>query len=150
MHVDRDLEGVIAAPEDQTAQRTHIAVVAAPGQRDVIARRHDIVCGVHIYPADPGAISRNPGVRNVRAGKPRAAGRRIRSKIAADVARGQLERAQAGDLEVSEILAHAAAFAKDFLGRGAHISGAGIEAEIRMNAAGQIEQSFEKGSSRRK
>ena len=73
------------------------------------------------------------------------AGRRIRAKIATDVARGKSERAKAGDLEVREILTHAAALAEQLFGGGAHIGGFCIEGKILVNAGGEIKQRSAQG-----
>jgi len=48
LHVHSNFKRVSAAAEDQAAQRTHISVVSAPGERNVTICRHKIVRGIHV------------------------------------------------------------------------------------------------------
>lgn len=48
--VDADLESVAAAAEDEAAQRADVAVVTAPGERDVAIAGLTVVGGVKINP----------------------------------------------------------------------------------------------------
>ena len=41
-------------PQNHAANRTHIAIIPAPGKRDVALRRDQIIGGVHIQPAHLG------------------------------------------------------------------------------------------------
>ena len=60
----------------------------------------------------------------------------VGTEIAADIAGGELERAETGDLEVGEILANAAFFAEHFLSRCADVGGFGIELKVAMDTCG--------------
>ena len=108
-YADADLERVLRAAEDDAAQRAHVAVVAAPGE--VTCRDRGITSLVGSRSTQPmrGTVDREPGVRRVGADQPRLAGRRIGQQVAAHVAGGQAERAQARDLHVREVLADAVA-----------------------------------------
>ncbi len=66
------------------------------------------------------------------------------AEVAADVAGRQAERAQAGDLQMREILADAAPFFEESFHGSAHFGGFGIEDEILVDAAGEVASGFEK------
>ena len=100
---------MIPAADDHAAQRTDVPVITAPRDGDVAVAGEEIVRRVSVDPAMTGTPHGEPGVRGIRADQPRLARRRQRLEVAADVARRQAERAQAGDGEVREILADAAA-----------------------------------------
>ena len=48
--VDAYLEGVAATAKDESAQRADIAIVAAPGEGDVITAGFTVVGGVDVEP----------------------------------------------------------------------------------------------------
>ncbi len=75
--------------------------------------------------------------------KPRLSGGRASPQISADVAGGQSQRPQAGDLQMREVLAHAAALFKERLDRRADFGGLGVEPEIMEDAAGEVHHGFE-------
>ncbi len=61
---------------------------------------------------------------------------RVGQKIAADIARGEAERAQAGDFEMGEILADAAPDAKHLFHRGRRVGSAALEFELAIDFRG--------------
>ena len=89
---------MLAAAEQNAADGTHVIVVAAVGDGDVLLARHQPVGRIEVDPACLRRPNRNPRVGSVRAGKPRLPGRRARQDIAADIARRQPQRAQAGSV----------------------------------------------------
>ena len=97
-------------------------VVAAPGDGDVAVVGPLVVGRVDGQPlARPGARTgqpdRDPGVRGVGADDPLLARRRLGREVAADVARGQPVRAQAGERQVREVLADPGPLAEDLVDR---------------------------------
>ena len=76
-HGHGDLQRVVAAAEQDAAQRADVAVVAAPGERHVALGRQHVVGGIEIDPSEPRTPDREPGVRRVGADQPRLAGRRV-------------------------------------------------------------------------
>jgi hypothetical protein len=69
--------------------------------------------------------------------QPRLPGRRIGSKVSADITCREIQGAETGDLQVCEILAHAPTFLKDFFGRCPDVGHFRIEAKVLMNARAQ-------------
>ena len=66
--------------------------------------------------------------------------RRVGAEIAADVACGDVDGAEAGDLDVGEVLADAVALLEDFFDGGADVGGFGVEAEVCVwMRAGELE-----------
>src|SRR5271168_3910770 len=123
-----------SASQNQPAQRTYIAIVAAPGESHVAVRRNEVVGRIHVEPADSRAVSRNPRVRGIGAHQPRFSGRRIGAQISADITCGKIEGAEAGDLHVREVLTDSAAFAEDLFGGRPNSRNLRIEAEILVDA----------------
>src|SRR5690242_14102511 len=99
---------MVTAADDDALDRGHIAVIAAPGERDVLERGNLVVCRIDVNPAVVRRIGREPGVRRVGPDEPRLAGRRTRYEIAAHITGRQSERTKAADLQMREILANAA------------------------------------------
>ena len=60
-------------------------------------------------------------MRSIRADEPRFSGRRVGAQISADVASGELERPQAGDLKVRKILANTPPLLEHLIGGRAYI-----------------------------
>src|SRR6516162_4789206 len=64
---DLDRKRLLAAAQDDAAQRRDVAEIAAPAQHDMLVPHHDAVGGIEIQPAmlrpQPGA---DPGMRLVR------------------------------------------------------------------------------------
>ena len=54
----------------------------------------------------------------------------VGAEIAADVAGGEMDGAQAGDLDVGEVLADASALLEDLFGGGADVGGLRVEAKV--------------------
>src|ERR1035438_4707559 len=111
---------------------------------------HAIIGGIEIHPSDAGAPCRAPGVRGVGAYRARAAGRRHGSQIAADVTRREAQRSETPDLEMREILAHAAALFEKGLDRSGDFGGLLVKAEILVDSAREIENRREQRTSRGK
>src|SRR5262245_22932249 len=142
-HVHADLQRVLAAAENDAANRADIAVVAAPPKRDVAGRRQHVVGGIDVDPAAPGTVHGEPGVRGVGADAARLPWRRNSLEVAADVERGQAERTKTRDLGAREVLTDAAAQPEDIGERRRHVRRFGIEREVSVEAAGQIEHRLE-------
>src|SRR5210317_1153823 len=105
--VHRHRHLVLAAAEYEAAHRTYIPIVPAPGHGDVFEVGNLVVGGVEVYPAELRAPRREPGVGFVGAHGLVFSRRRMGEQVAADVAGGQTKTAQAGDLQMGEILADA-------------------------------------------
>ena len=140
LHIDPNLQRMRASAEDQAPQRTHIAIIAAPRERNVSIRRDDVVGGVHIDPADSRAIGRNPRMRSIGADESGLAGRRVGAQIATHVARRKIQGAKAGDLHVGEILTDAAALLEDLFGGRPDVGRLRVETKVGVNARSEIEQ----------
>ena len=140
LHVDGDLKRVISTAQDQSVQRTDITVVAAPGQGYMAVCGDNVVGRVHVKPAAPGTVRRDPCVGCVGANQPRNSWRLIRAKIAADISRREIQRAETGNLQVREILAHAAPLAKDLLRRRPYGRHFRVETKVCVDARRQVEE----------
>ena len=121
-HVDPDVEGRPGRlGEDHAPERRDVAEVAAP-RGDDVARVGEVVVGrVEVDPPAARHHHRRPRVRGVRAlqaGLPR---RRGGLEVAADVARGQPDRAQAAQRQVGEVLADALPQREQLLEGGPHV-----------------------------
>src|SRR5271170_5346056 len=103
-------------------------------------RGNNVVSRVHLKPADSGAVSGDPGVRGIGAHQPWLPRRRISAEISADIARGEVQGAETGDLHVREVLAYTSAFPKYLFGRRPHGGDFCIEAEVTVDARGQVDQ----------
>src|SRR5437773_5423594 len=136
---------MFAAAGEDAAQRADVAVVATVGDGDVVHGGQEIVCRVEVHPAELGTVHREPGVRSVRARQPFLAFQRAGAQVAAHVARGQAERAQARDGEMREVLADAAAFLHDDLQRRRDGGGDGVVFEVVEYAAVQVQRAYEEG-----
>src|SRR5271157_1412302 len=110
-------------------------------------RGYAIVGGIEIHPTVAGTPCRAPGVRGVGAYQTRPARRRHRAQITADVPRREAERSHAPDLEMSEILAHAAALFEKGLHGGGDFGGLLVKAEILVDSAREIENRCEQRTS---
>src|SRR5215217_7300325 len=100
---------MIAASEDEPAQRAYIAVIATPCQRDVALFRGHVIRWVDVQPPCAGTIHGYPGVRRIGSDQARPSRRGVGSQVSADIPRRQVHRSEAGNLHMREILAHAAA-----------------------------------------
>ena len=63
--VNPDINRMIAAPQNNAANRADVAIIAAPRQRDVALGRHHIIGWIYIQPARARAKDRDPGVRRI-------------------------------------------------------------------------------------
>ena len=77
-------------------------------------------------------------MRRVHAHQARLPLGRVGQQVARDVARRQAMPAQAGEHQVREVLAHAAALVEHFIHRGAHRGGTGVELEVGVDALHQV------------
>lgn len=134
---------VAAGADEDAAEGADVSKIAAQSDRNVAFAREEIIGGIEVNPTGIATPELNPGVRSVGADEFGSARRRRGFKIAADVTSGQAESAQAGDLEVGEILANTAALIKYLLQGSSDSGGFGVELEISMNAVRQIESRFE-------
>src|SRR5262249_45907474 len=98
-----------------------------------------------IQPSEAGAVNRHPRVRGTRTDAAV-----IGAKITADIARGQAERAQAGDHDVREILTDTLARMKRFRHLGGDGSSVAVVLEILENSMTEIERALKHGPLRRK
>ena len=61
-HRHVDLQHLLAAAQHQTAHWRHVAEIATPAERDVLALHEAAVGGVEVHPAAQWAKDRHPGV----------------------------------------------------------------------------------------
>ena len=127
-----------AAADDHAAHGRDVAEVATPGDGDVPLVGHDVVGRIGRHPAHARAEHREPGVRRVGADQLRLARDRRRDQVAAHVARRQAHRAQAGDLQMREVLADAAAQAQHLVDRRRDAGRCLVVGEILVDAVGEI------------
>ena len=132
-HRDLDLQLLSAAAEYHAAQGRDVAEVAAPTEGDVFGLHQAAVGRVEIHPAEGWAKHRDPGVGRIGADQPWLAGRWLGQQVAADVTRRQTARAQAGEHQVGEVLAHATAALQHFHQRRGDLGGFSIEGELAEN-----------------
>lgn len=95
-NVDRDVHTVLAAANKNALNWADIAVIAAPGQRDVRVGGDQIVGGVDVQPIAVGTVDRQPGMRGIGPAEPLATWRRSGQQIATDIACSQPGRKNAG------------------------------------------------------
>jgi hypothetical protein len=114
-HIDADLNLVVASAQDYAAHRTNIAVIPAPGERDMTLERYHIVRRIHIQPTDAVAIDRDPGVRSIRSYQSGTSRRGVGSQVSANVPGGQAQGSQTCDLQMSEVLTDTTSAMKYFL-----------------------------------
>src|SRR5258708_31307296 len=82
-HADADVKRVITAAEHDATQRADVAVVAAPGEREMALGWQDVVGGIEIHPAQRWTPDREPGVRRISPDEPRLSRRRLGQEIPA-------------------------------------------------------------------
>ena len=70
LDVDRDVDAVLPAAEDDPLDRADVVEIPAPGNDDVLVGRDDVIRGVEIEPTEPWREERKPGVRGVSADEP--------------------------------------------------------------------------------
>src|SRR5258708_12064760 len=75
-HADADMQRVIAAAEDDAAERADIAVITPPGERYMAMGRQDVVGRIQIYPAQPWTPDREPSMTGIATHEPRPSGTR--------------------------------------------------------------------------
>ena len=137
------------AAEDDAFYGADIVVVAAARDEDVTVARDLVVGGVDVDPADVTAKYRHPRMGRIGTDEPRATRWRHRGQIAADVLRGQTQRAQTGDFKVGEILADAAPVLEHFpYGRGDR-RGTRVVNEVAVDAPREVERGFQNRAARR-
>ena len=142
---------------DDTANRRYVRIVAAGGQHDVILARRApaeaVVGGVEVAPArvggQVGQQYRDPGVGCVATYQARLAGRWTGQQVTADITRRQADRAQAGDHDVGEVLAHPFALRQRFERRCCDLGAFALVGEVVMDAVHQIQRGREQAGTRR-
>jgi hypothetical protein len=137
------IELLLPASQHDSAHRRHIAEIASPSQGDVLVLHQAPVGGIEIHPARRRAPHRHPGMRRIGAHQARLAGRGVGQDVAAHVAGGQADRAQAADHQLGKILADAAAAAQDLFEWSRDVGGAAVERKIGEDAVGQVERRVE-------
>jgi predicted phage tail protein len=60
--INLDVKSVSTSAQDQTPQRTDVAIVPTPSQSDMAIRGSNIIGGVHIKPSFLTTICGNPGM----------------------------------------------------------------------------------------
>ena len=138
-----------AATEDHAAHRAHVRIVESPPQRDVTRGGQQVVCRIDVDPSAAGTVDGQPRMRRIAADQFRAAWRRDGLDVAADVARGEAHEAQARDAQTREVLTHSAPQPQHVAQRGRDRRRVRVEREIRVNAAGEIQNAFEQRASGR-
>src|SRR5450432_1008119 len=118
--VHRHFHDVPSTAGEDSGDRADIAEVAAVGDGDVFPGGLEVVRRIKVHPAGTRRKNGEPRMTRICTDEPRRAFRRARAQVAADVARGQAERAQARDAEMREILADTAPLLPDFLERRRH------------------------------
>src|SRR5271157_178093 len=146
-HIHLHVQVVPGAAEENAVDGADVAVIASPSHGDMTVRGYAVVRRIEIHPSGPGAPCRAPRVRGVGAYQTRVTRRRHCSQIAADVTRREAERSHAPDLEMSEVLAHAAALFEKGLDGGRDLGGLLVKAEILVDSARQIENRCEQRTS---
>src|SRR3954453_17040350 len=125
-----------SSSNNQAVEWTHVAEVTAPRNCHMTIGRGDVVGGVYVKPSLSWTISRYPCVGSICADKPRFSRRRMGAKVPTDIPGRKMDGTEAGDLNVREILAHAAPFLKDFFHRCSHRGRFRFEAKIRVYPRG--------------
>src|SRR5689334_18189721 len=98
---------VLPAANEYALNRAHIAIVAAPGDRNVRLADKTIVRRIEIDPAKRAAPTRTPGVRSIGPDEPRLAGRRHGPQVPAGIPSREPERTQAARRQVGKVLTNA-------------------------------------------
>ena len=138
--IDRNIQGLVAGAEDDAGDGGDVEVVAADGDGDVVFGDYQGVGGIEADPAVVGAAPQiNPGVCGVGAFEARPAGRGVGADVAADIGGGETEATQAGDHDVGEVLADAAALLESLCGRRGDLRGIRIIGETGLDRAGEVE-----------
>ncbi|MEY3457352.1 MAG: hypothetical protein RL215_509 [Planctomycetota bacterium] len=127
-----------------------IAVIAAPGEQDVVREAELVVCGIEIEPMSLSDAGRDPGMRGISSNESLATWRGNGAEVTADVACGDSERAEHGDLEVSKILADAAFELEHLLYGCVNGSGGIVVGEFGVDACCEFCEGIEQGSVFRK
>src|SRR4051794_33007736 len=79
-------------------------------------------------------------MRNVSAHQTRAAGGRIGAEVATYITGRKIQRAKAGDLQMSKVLTNTAALAENFFSSGANRRRFCVKTKITINTSGQIQK----------
>src|SRR5580658_1459150 len=140
LHIYFHFEAVVPPAQNQAAQRAYITVIPTPCDRHMAVARNYIVGWIHVEPPKPLAICRNPGVGGICAYQTRPSRRWIGSQITADVPSREIDRAKAGDLQVGEILAHAATLLEDLFGWRSNGGDSCVEAKVSVDPRSQIDK----------
>lgn len=146
--IDGDLEGLFSGADGDAAEGADVGEVATPGDGDVAVAGEDVVGGVGVDPAELfAAEDGDPRVGGIGADEAFLAWRGSGFEVTADVAGGEAEGAQAGDHDLGEVLADAAALFEDFGDGGGDVGGFGIEEKVLIDAAVEVGDAVEDGAS---
>lgn len=88
-HIHADGQAVLAAADTDAGDWWNVAVVAAPGECQVVGAAECVVGGVAVDPFAVSGVDGAPGVRCVGAHQARLPGGRNGAEVTADVASGQ-------------------------------------------------------------
>ena len=139
----------MAAGSDQdAAERADVGEIPAQRYGNVSFPRQKVVGGVEVNPTRVAAPELDPSVRSVRAEQPGLARRWGGFEIAANVAGGQAESAETGDLKMSEVLANAATLLEHLFQRGSNGGRVGIELKVLVDSVHQIDSGLKHRPSR--
>ncbi len=92
-HIDAHPDRVPSTTQDHPLERADVVVVATPRQRDMLVLSDQVIGGVDVDPTESRTEDGYPGVRHVGTHQARLACSGGRQQIAADVPRGQPQRA---------------------------------------------------------
>ena len=132
-HIDLNFHGLAGAAERDAFNRSDVAIIATPGQRDVSVGNHHIVGRVETEPAATRNENGNPGV-----GRLGALDLRTGAYVTADITRRQPQGTQSAYHDVRKILTDAPPVAQHIGQRNVDGRRLRMVFEIFVNAMRQI------------
>ena len=105
----------------------------------MLHRGEPVVRGVHVNPPEARAEEADPGVGGIGAEEFGLPGRRHSFEVATDIPRRQAQRAQAGNLQMREVLAHPPPLLYHLGQRCGHGRRGRIELEVAVDACRQVD-----------
>ena len=132
---------LLARPDEDTAQRLDVRVVAPRRHPHVLPVHQLVIGGVDADPAELRVPDLHPGMARSRA--PDVLALVVAHgvvHVAAHVAAGHASRAQHAEHRVREVLAHAAPGLEEHLGTGVDVRRVGVVAEARLEDGAQLAQ----------
>src|SRR5580704_15352149 len=100
---------MVMTTQDDAADWGNIAVIAAPGGRDMAFADKDVVGGIKVYPAVGRREDTEPGMAGIGPQHAWHAWGRTRQQVARHVTRRQAQAAHGGDADMGQILTDAGA-----------------------------------------